>query len=340
MDRDEAFRLLKGGEDGVREWNQRQLRGEAIPDLRGADLRGADLRAAILREAGLSRADLFEADLRGTDLSGADLSAADLSRADFREVDLRGADLSGAHCLGTAFGDVDLSEVKGLESITHIGPSTVGVDTLARSRGRIPEAFLRGCGFTPWQVLEASLYRSDLTPPSFVELQYQILDAWTKGRSLINGCFVSHSWKDSRFVDTLRDRLIAEGINVWLDRRDMVAGRIQDQLWRAIQFHHVVILVLSADSVESDWVENELDMAHHKEKAEKRAVLCPVCLDDAWEAKVDASDGPGDPFRGLWRTMTGNFIVDFSGWEAGSFDEAFRKLVTGLKTNYGPTPSG
>src|SRR5262249_39720121 len=148
-------------------------------------------------------------------------------------------------------------------------------------------------------------------------------------------CFLSHSWKDSAFVDTLRDRLMAEGVNVWLDRRDMVAGTIQDQLWRAIQLHHVVILVLSEHSVESDWVENELDMARQKEKSEKRSVLCPVSLDDTWKAKVAAEDGPGDPFRGLWRTLTGKYIVDFTGWESGTFDGAFQKLLRGLKTNYG-----
>src|SRR5262249_13556325 len=154
--------------------------------------------------------------------------------------------------------------VTGLETVRHEGPSTIGTDTLFRSKGNIPEAFLRGCGLTPWEVLAANLYRPDLTPPGVAELQHRIFDAWTKGRSLINGCFISHSWKDGRFVDTLRERLIAEGVNVWLDRHDIVAGTIQDQLWRAIQFHHVVILVLSEGSVESDWVENELDMARQK----------------------------------------------------------------------------
>jgi len=42
-----------------------------------------------------------------------------------------------------------------------------------------------------------------------------------------------------------------------------------------------VLLVLSDASVRSDRVENELDMARSKEKAEGQAVLCPVTLDDA-----------------------------------------------------------
>jgi len=39
-----------------------------------------------------------------------------------------------------------LSAVKGLETVTHRGPSTIGPDTIYRSQGKIPEAFLRGAG--------------------------------------------------------------------------------------------------------------------------------------------------------------------------------------------------
>jgi hypothetical protein len=137
------------------------------------------------------------------------------------------------------------------------------------------------------------------------------------------------------FVDQLRDRLMSEGINVWLDRHDMVAGTIQDQVWRAIQIRHVVILVLSEDSVKSDWVENELDMARQKEKDERRAVLCPIALDGAWKDKVGANDGPGDPSRQLWRTLTQKLVLDFSE-KSEAFDVVFQKLVRGLKPNYGP----
>jgi hypothetical protein len=64
MDRDEAIRLLKGGEDGVREWNQRRGQGEDIPALSGADLRRAVLRRAVLIGAVLRRAVLRRAVLR------------------------------------------------------------------------------------------------------------------------------------------------------------------------------------------------------------------------------------------------------------------------------------
>jgi hypothetical protein len=369
MDRDEAIRLLKGGPDGVREWNQWRERDEEIPDLRcvylsrtelggvnlseailgGAILGGANLRGANLRGANLRGAYMISADLNGADLHGAELYMANLLRADLTGADLTGAnlsvtnlsgaDLTGAVCSWTVFTSLDFSEVRGLEAVDHHGPSSIGIDSLSRSGGKIPEVFLRGCGLTPWEILSANIYSPELTPPGLVELQRQILDAWTKGKSMINGCFVSYSWADAQFVEKLRDRLIAEGINVWLDRHDMVAGTIQDQVWRAIQDHHVVIIVLSEASVASDWVENELDMARQKEKAEKRAVLCPISLDDAWKAKVAAKDNPGDPSRPLWRTLQQKLVMDFHGWKTKAFEDSFQKLLRGLKTNYGPGAS-
>ena len=317
-----------------------------MSNLSGADLRNADLSKADLSWAQLSDAQLPGACLKGsrlieTNLSGAYLHRADLRGAHLKQVSLRGANVTLANfskstCSHVCFNDLDLSEAIRLAEAVHHAPSSVGTDTLTRSRGRVHERFLRGCGLTPWEVFSANLHSPELTPAGLVELQYRIFDAWTKGRSMINGCFVSYSWKDAKFVDKLRDRLMNEGVNVWLDRHDMVAGTIQDQVWRAIQVHHVVVIVLSKDSVESDWVENELDMARQKEKEGKRAVLCPIALDDAWKSKMAAKDTPGDPSRPLWRTLQQKLVMDFHGWKTKAFDDAFEKLVRGLKVNYGP----
>ena len=259
MDRDEALRLLKGGPDGIAEWNRRRDAGEEIPDLReanlvranlvranlvrarlygarldgarldgarlggavlggaalgGAALSGAVLGGAVLGGAVFGGAALGGAVLHGAHLNGADLRGAILREANLGGADLHGADLDRAMCGDTIFADVDLSVVKGLETVQHLGPSTVGIDTLFLSRGKIPEVFLRGCGLTPWEILSVNFYDPALTSAQFDELQKRIFDAWTKGQSMINGCFISYSWKDARFVDKLQDRLMGEGVNV------------------------------------------------------------------------------------------------------------------------------
>src|SRR2546422_912229 len=106
----------------------------------------ANLENADLSGANLSGAKLYVADLSGADLSRAKLRTAKLFEADLRGAKLSGADLTDSYCWDTAFGSLDLSEVKGLETITHYRLSNINVDTLFKSQGKIPEKFLRGVG--------------------------------------------------------------------------------------------------------------------------------------------------------------------------------------------------
>jgi hypothetical protein len=121
----------------VEAWNKWREENPTIqPDLNGADLSVADLSEARLYRAYLRRAHLSRAHLSRAILNGVDLSGANLS----------GADLGEARVAGTVFVKVDLSAVNGLETVRHLAPSTIGVDTLYLSKGKIPQAFLRGCG--------------------------------------------------------------------------------------------------------------------------------------------------------------------------------------------------
>jgi uncharacterized protein YjbI with pentapeptide repeats len=140
------------------------------------DLSNATLRHAVLRGADLSYSSLSYADLEGADLSSADLTATDFSWASLTNANLRGAtlsvtslmmtnltgaDLRGARIIkstldstilhratagGTLFSNCDLRSVIGLETVQHAAPSTIALDTLARSGGRIPREFLGGAG--------------------------------------------------------------------------------------------------------------------------------------------------------------------------------------------------
>ena len=134
--------------------------------LRHASMKGADLSYASLSYADLEHADLSGANLTGTDLSWANLSNADLRGATLTSTsltmtNLSGADLRGARIVksdfdssilhlamagGTLFANCDLRSVIGLDSMLHGAPSTIALDTLARSGGRIPRVFLEGAG--------------------------------------------------------------------------------------------------------------------------------------------------------------------------------------------------
>lgn len=145
MDREEALRLLREGDEGVREWNRLRSGGEAVPSLARVELREANLEGADLREVELLGADLAEANLRGAHLEGAVLRSATLrrcalrvahlGRADLRNADLERADLRVAHVEGANLNAADLrgADIRGLEhdSATSVSALLGDADTLA-----------------------------------------------------------------------------------------------------------------------------------------------------------------------------------------------------------------
>jgi len=307
-------------------------------NLRRADLSEANISRVVLRNANLQLANLTGAKLTGADFRGANLSMANLRGADLGEANLTDANLSWARLgdtnltsaiLGvTTLGNVDLSGVKGLDTIQHIGPSTIGIDTIRQMKGDISEGFLRDCGMMQWEIEVAHLYDMALTPEAISEiLDVRIFRARTEGPLYIGGIFISYSNADSKFVDKLDMELKKSGAAVWLDRHDLVAGSVDKQVVRALRIQDIVIVVLSENSINSDWVEYELEMARKKEKEEKRDVLCPVSLDDSWKAKIE-----GDV---LWRQLKKKYVLDFSSWQTEEFDSQFTKLLDGIKIYYG-----
>jgi TIR domain/Pentapeptide repeats (8 copies) len=285
-------------------------------DLSGAVLRWADLRWAELSWAVLNDADLREADLSRADLSGASLSRADLSGASLSGASLSRADLSEAAIVLTAFADNDLSTVKGLDKVTHRGPSTIGIDTLYHSGGQIPEAFLRGCG----------------VPDHFITY----IPALVGGGQAIQfySCFISYSSRDEEFAKRLHSRLRDEHVRVWFAPEDIEGGKkLHEQIDSAIQVHDKLLVILSPNSMGSEWVRTELRKARKTEIKEGRRKLFPIRLVDfdtigKWEC-FDADSG-----KDLAVEFREYFIPDFSRWESHKqFEAAFKKLLKDLRAS-------
>lgn len=352
MDLNEAPRLLKGGPKGVKEWNRRRKKREKVPSLFQQDLQNKYLQQANLRGVNFGLANLFGTDLRNTDLAGADLrcatllgsnlSCADLTgaqfggilAASFGEVSIRSghnligdADFSAANIAFTSFYQCNLSEAKGLDEIWHAGRSYLDIGTLRLSAGSIPLKFLKGCGLSDWEIWAARLYRPNLRNDEFLDIQQKIFDL-RSGRPLqVNDLFISYSHADSKFVDALESLLKDKDIQFWRDIHDLKSGRIEKQIDRALRFNSTVLLVLSENSVESDWVRWEAARARKLEKELGRDVLCPVALDEAW--KTCKWPGP------LRQQIEDYNIVDFSEWKESEFlGKQFEKLVDGLELFY------
>lgn len=325
---------------GMPIWNQfRQDRETLEIDLSNANLFAANLRLANLSKVNLSGARLKEANLREADLRGADLRDANLSGSDLRETDLREANLSGVNLnnrnnlSGATLGFTNLSRITdlhtviGLENIFHFGLSFLDTHTLKSARGQFPDVFLRGCGLSDLEIEFSKLHNPDLTNEQILNFQYRMYDLRATRALQISPLFISYSHADTRFVDKLDKVLVEKGIRFWRDIHDMTSGRMETQIDHAIRQNPTVLLVLSRNSLNSDWVQHEVRKARELEKDLGRDTLCPVALDDSWKS------APW-PARIMEQIMEYN-ILDFSGWEDKSaLQSKFSKLLSGLDLFY------
>src|SRR5262249_53721303 len=157
------------------------------------------------------------------------------------------------------FANVDLSEVRGLDLVEHQGPSTVGTDSLFLSKGKIPEAFLRGCGVPDVLIEYLPSLLGSMQPIQFYS------------------CFISHSSRDQEFATRLHSRMVQEKLRAWYAPEDMRGGhRLLDQIDEAIRVHDKFLLVLSEASMASEWVRYEVTRAIARANQEKRQVLFPI----------------------------------------------------------------
>lgn len=351
MANEEHLKILK---QGVTDWNLwRRDNPEIIPDLseayllekklarvnfNQANLRMAVLHGSIFDGADLSVADLSKAVLTNTNFSyavkklsakvaslyKANLEDAELSRANFEyanldEASLLGSDLHRTNFTGTSlsktnfgnariaatrFENVDLSAAIGLERVRYEGPSTISIDTIYASNGKIPESFLRGAG----------------VPENFITYMHSLA-----GKAFdYYSCFISYSHEDQDFTDRLYADLQNEGVRTWVATEDMKIGdEIVPTIDQAIRLRDKLLVVLSENSIESDWVANEVEMALEEEKRRGETVLFPIRLDDA---VMDSKE----PWAAMIRRR--RHIGDFRNWKNhDDYQKAFERLLRDLK---------
>lgn len=279
-------------------------------DLAGSRLIRADLTATTLTAANLVQASLAEADLTGANFAGANLANASLVGAILKEItfahsDLTNCDFSDAVMRAATLSDVDLSTVKGLDTVEHQGPSTIGVDTIYRSKGKIPEKFLRGAG----------------VPEDLIAHMRSLVGHLVEFYS----CFISYSTEDDDFAKRLHHDLQEKNVRCWFAPEDLKIGdRFQERIEESIKLYDKLLVVLSENSVNSAWVEREVQAAFEKEQRQGSTVLFPVRLDDA---VMDCSRAWAADIR---RTR---HIGDFRNWkEHDSFQKSLDRLLRDLKS--------
>ena len=132
----------------------------------------------------------------------------------------------------------------------------------------------------------------------------------------MSSIFISYSHNDKTFVRKLAADLRNANHTVWIDETDISVGdSIIEKLSDAIKNVDFVVAIISSASVNSRWVQKELDLASNRELNENRIVLLPVLLNDVQ----------------LPRFLYGKFYLDFS--KEDNYQEYLVKLLEKLETD-------
>lgn len=292
-------------------------------NLEGSDLRECIFYGSTLSNVNLKQANMGSANFDNTFLNKVDMSGASLVNTTMRNTSMTDLNIDHAYLKGAVLANNNLRNVQGIETVRHGGPSTIGIDTLIRSDGKIPEIFLRGCG----------------VPENFIEYLPSLIGAMHPIQ--FYSCFISHSTKDENFAQRLYDRLQGKGIRAWFAPEELKGGRsLDDQIDHAIRLHDKLILVLSDESIRSKWVMKEIRKARREELANNRRKLFPIRLTDIqtlehWEC-LDPETG-----HDLADVVRSYFIPDFSTWKNhDAFERAFGRFLDALKAVDEPPVDG
>lgn len=333
MAKPEHIALARKGMIAIEKWsgenpeNRLELSGA---DLRKINLSRANLFYANLSTANLSGAHLSESDLTLANLEGANLKKARLSFSSLVATKLGATDLSESFLIGTRFQypdllktvftgaemfravfcDCDLAKCIGLSTVKHIGPSTIGIDTLIRSfkgagnrfSGEM-ETFFLNAG-VPKQLIDA-------LPGALAKIQYFT-------------CFLAYGESDRAFAERLNKGLIAKGVSSWFYPWNALPG---ESMWREIsqkrREQEKMIVLCSAEGLVRDGLLKEIE-EQIDEDPEK---IVPVSLDNTWKQKgFVVRRGQREDLKTF--LLSRNY-VEFS--DESKYNESFGKLLAGIE---------
>lgn len=161
------------------------------------------------------------------------------------------------------------------------------------------------------------------TEPAENLLQKKVLDLTLRLNKLLQfvnmaadkaKVFLSHSSKDKKFVEKLKEDLENKGIDTWYDNKDLDIGDIvSDAIAEGIQQSWFFLIVISPNSVNSKWVKYELDEAYDQHINSGKKVL-PIVIGDLKHEDI--------PQR-LKKHLYADFREDYG----SAFEKVYRSII-------------
>ncbi|MBV8546933.1 MAG: toll/interleukin-1 receptor domain-containing protein [Acidobacteria bacterium] len=314
--------------EGWEAWNAWRETSDETPDLSGVNLVSkaldyyqlsyADFSGAFLDRLSFYKTICHDTSFEGARLYSCAFIISELINCNFVDVSIRystfdscslaESDLTGALLSWTAFANTSFRSVRGLGTLGDLYRNSIGIDTFFQSGG-LPESFLRGSG----------------VPEEFIEYASSLV-----GKAIeYYSCFLSYSSKDDEFARRLYNDLQGKNVRTWFAPEDLKTGdRFRSRIDESIRFHDKLVIILSENSVNSDWVATEVESALEREQKEGKDVLFPIAIDE--EGFTSTQPWAADIRRK-------RHIGDFRKWKShDDYTAAFDRLVRDLKKSQPP----
>ncbi|MDR0930321.1 MAG: toll/interleukin-1 receptor domain-containing protein [Clostridiales bacterium] len=92
--------------------------------------------------------------------------------------------------------------------------------------------------------------------------------------------FISHATKDKPFAESLFVQLAEDGHDPWIDSEICGGQSIPDEISKALDASDYILVILSPNSIESNWVKTEWQSMFWREIGENRIKVIPILLKD------------------------------------------------------------
>ncbi len=147
-------------------------------------------------------------------------------------------------------------------------------------------------------------------------------------------CFISYSHKDEAFVAKLYQALKNKNVDVWFAPARMKAGvKLYEEIERNVRLYDKFLLVISENSINSQWVNAEIRIAFDEEIRSNVRKLMPIRLVD-FAALLKWKCFNADLGRDMAAELREYFIPNFRGWRrSNKFERSVEELYGALLSN-------
>ena len=310
----EAWNAWRRTSDEKPDLSEVELNGDSLDrydlhssNFSGAKLGGMSFNGAFCGDCSFERARILYSDFLGSQLTKCNFRTATIADTVFDWCDLDQSDFAEADISWCTFAHLSLKSVHGLNELYRALQNSIGLDVFFRSGG-LPEPFLRNS-----------------VPEEFIQFAASLV-----GKAIeYYSCFLSYSSKDDEFARRLYNDLQGKNVRTWFAPEELKIGdRFRSRIDESIRIHDKLVIILSANSVNSDWVETEVESALEREQKEGKDVLFPIAIDE--EGFTSNQPWAADIRRK-------RHIGDFRRWKLhDDYTVAFERLVRDLKKSQPP----